>query len=106
VVQQLKYVEIADVLAKRITQGTYPLGKRLPAVRALVDEFEVSDETIRNALSRLAEMGLVQGRERVGTIVIATEPREPAEPSPPRSLAERVAELERWRAEHERHHDG
>jgi DNA-binding GntR family transcriptional regulator len=102
--RRIKYVEVADALAQRIANGDYPVGSRLPGVRTLVVEFQVGDETIRNALARLAEIGLVEGRERVGTIVIATEPREPAAPSPPRSLAERVTELERWRDEHERRH--
>lgn len=101
--REVKYVEVADALASRITDGTYPLGAHLPGVRALVSEFGVSDETIRRALGRLAELGLVEGRERVGTIVIATEARQTKAPER-RSLAQRVADLERWRDEHEGRH--
>lgn len=102
----VKYVEVADALARRIADGTYPVGARLPAVRTLMEEFGVSDSVVQRALGRLAELGLVEGRERVGTIVVATQPL----PEPPRlvdrSLEDRVADLERWVSDHDRRHGG
>ena len=48
-----KYMEIADVLRKRIKDGTYPKDSLLPYQTELVEEFGVSRMTIKNAVNIL-----------------------------------------------------
>jgi GntR family transcriptional regulator len=46
-------------LYKRIKEGFYPPGKRLPSERKICDELKVSRDTVRGAIRRLQEENLV-----------------------------------------------
>lgn len=65
-----KYHLIEVTLATRIREGAYDDGG-LPGERALAAEFEVARVTIRNALQRLGDQGLVVRRQRRGTAAIS-----------------------------------
>ncbi|UUU31983.1 GntR family transcriptional regulator [Streptomyces sp. CA-210063] len=54
---QLQHIE--DVLRSRIADGTYQSGERLPSLRELGREFEVSHSMIASALKPLRSEGLV-----------------------------------------------
>lgn len=54
--------QIADALRGQIEDQRYRLGEKLPSQRDLVDEFEVSRETIRRALARLESEGFIKTR--------------------------------------------
>ena len=56
-----KYMEIADVLRKRIKDGTYPKDSLLPYQTELVEEFGVSRMTIKNAVNKA----------KIDTVIIA-----------------------------------
>jgi len=60
---------IARRLRERIQDGTYPPGSKLPSIPALMTEFAVARDTIRDAIARLANEGLVTPLRGVGTIV-------------------------------------
>jgi GntR family transcriptional regulator len=64
------YAQVAAVLAARITDGTYPAGRRVPSARELAEEFEVSKRTAEAALTALRERGLVRGVVGRGTFVV------------------------------------
>ncbi len=61
------YVQIADIIAARITAGTYTA--KLPAERALAEEFGVSYITQRHAMAILRERGLIVSIHGRGTFV-------------------------------------
>ncbi|MDL4813390.1 winged helix-turn-helix domain-containing protein [Actinomadura opuntiae] len=65
------YQQIADVLTKRISDGTYPLRSRVPSVVAVAEEFKVGKSTAEAAMRLLRERGLTRATHGRGTFVIA-----------------------------------
>lgn len=63
------YRSVTDALRKRIIEGSYPAGKRLPAVSELSREFGVSTITVRRAVRELTLEGLLVGRQGLGIFV-------------------------------------
>lgn len=61
---------VFDQLARAILQGSFAPGTPLPSERLLVERFHVSRNIARQALHRLAEMGLVQVRQGGATVVL------------------------------------
>lgn len=64
------YMQIAQLLRDEIVSGIYPVGSLLPTEDSLCDRFSVSRYTIREALRKLREDGLVNSRQGAGTIVV------------------------------------
>lgn len=62
---------IAEEIRQGIASGDYPHGSRLPTVRALADQHDVSQQTASAAYSVLATLGLVRTDRRSGTRVAA-----------------------------------
>ena len=60
---------IAAKLRRAILDGVYGLNERLPAERDLADLFKTSRGTIREALRRLQELGMVDRQIGSGTFV-------------------------------------
>ena len=69
-----RYVQLAQTLINEIGAGRYPVGSQLPTEFELCVQFGISRSTAREALKRLAQLGLVVRQPRVGTTVRATEP--------------------------------
>lgn len=65
-----RYYQVSNILAKRIADGIYPIGAMLPTEVELCEEFEISRYTVREALRRLTEDGLVRRRQGSGSQVI------------------------------------
>jgi DNA-binding FadR family transcriptional regulator len=63
--------EVTHVLKRRIVRGELAVGERLPSERRLCAEMRVSRSVIREALGRLASLGLVESRQGSGTRVAA-----------------------------------
>jgi GntR family transcriptional repressor for pyruvate dehydrogenase complex len=61
----------AELLLARIQDGTHPVGSRLPPERILVDELQISRAVLREALSSLEALGLVEARSTRGRFVAA-----------------------------------
>jgi DNA-binding GntR family transcriptional regulator len=53
------YVQVADLLAKRIASGQLALHKPIPSESAIQQEFGVARGTARKAVALLRERGLV-----------------------------------------------
>jgi GntR family transcriptional regulator len=64
------YLQVARTLREGIVGGEYPVGAQLPGEDALSARFAVSRYTIREALRRLREEGLVSSRQGAGTVVV------------------------------------
>lgn len=69
-----RYANLAACLAQDIAAGTPPVGSLLPTEAELRAQFGVSRATVREALRRLREIGLVAATHGVGTRVIASHP--------------------------------
>lgn len=67
--------QLADALIAAIQAGQLKAGQRLPTEAALVQRFGVSRTVVREALSRLKTLGLLESRQGAGAFV-----REPADP--------------------------
>lgn len=61
--------QVADVLAAEIRAGRLAAGDKLPTEAMLVDQFSVSRTVVREAVSRLKSLGLVDSRQGSGVYV-------------------------------------
>ncbi|MHB0775385.1 FadR/GntR family transcriptional regulator [Halomonas sp. WWR20] len=65
-------LHVADQLESLITGGSISVGQKLPTENGLCDAFGVSRTVIREAITHLKSLGLVETRRGVGTTVIRT----------------------------------
>lgn len=65
------YFQIKNVIAEQIREGKLASGELLPSEHTLMQMFNVSRATIRQALSELEIEGLIERRQGVGTFVKA-----------------------------------
>ncbi len=73
------YLQLAAVLIARIGNGTYALGRAVPGVDRLTQEFGIARGTARKTLVLLAEMGYVRTVVGKGSFVIERAAAEPAD---------------------------
>jgi DNA-binding GntR family transcriptional regulator len=65
---------MGDRLLSMIKSGRYPVGSNLPTEIELSAAYAVSRHTVREAIRRLQELGLVERRPRAGTTIIRQHP--------------------------------
>lgn len=63
------YLQAADDLRKRIKKGEFPPGTALPSIRTLAREYEISPQTVQNALRELRLAKLIAGQQGRGLYV-------------------------------------
>ncbi len=68
--RKTRYGEIFRALADGIRSGRYPVGGRLPTEIELCAAYGVSRHTVREAIRRLNEQGLIARRPGAGTVVL------------------------------------
>ena len=61
--------QVADAMVVEIRAGRLGVGAKLPTEAALVDQFSVSRTVVREAVSRLKSLGLVDSRQGSGVYV-------------------------------------
>lgn len=64
--------DIVAQLEAMILEGTFKVGERLPAERALAEQFGVSRPSLREAIQKLVAKGLLVSRHGGGTFVAET----------------------------------
>lgn len=64
-----KYVQVSELLIREINAGHWREGERLPVEAELAGELNVAVGTLRKALARLEEQGLLERRQGSGTYV-------------------------------------
>jgi GntR family transcriptional regulator len=69
-----QHQHLAEDLLARIADGTFAVGDRLPTEEQLCAEYGLARGTVRQALGRLNDLGLISRRPRAGTTVIASVP--------------------------------
>lgn len=62
-------LRIADAIRAKIESGEYPPGSKLPGLPALAETYKASLVTVRLALARLRQEGLVMSQQGVGNFV-------------------------------------
>jgi len=66
---QKMYVQIAEQIKSLISEGVLKVGDRLPSERELSTQFSVSRSTVRESLTSLEIMGLIEVKTGLGTFV-------------------------------------
>ncbi len=64
-----KYQKVIDWLTKNIDDGKLRPGEKIPSENELCDKFGLSRQTVRHAIARLSEDGLLESRRGSGTYV-------------------------------------
>ena len=85
-----RFQHVASAIRNKISDGSYPVGSRLPSIAALGTDLGVSHMTVKQALAMLADEGVIASRRGVPAEVLAV----PAAADEPLSLAERLARVE------------
>ena len=63
------YEELASTIRKSINEGIYQTGEKIPSVRLMSQQNEVSITTVLQAYQRLEEQGLIESRPQSGYYV-------------------------------------
>ena len=81
------YEQVADQLAARVQNGVYSPGDRMPSVRRLSTQFDVSISTATQAYQVLEDRGLIEPRPQSGHYVRAllSAPPSPRISDPPKA---------------------
>src|SRR5215470_4771444 len=69
------YYQLENLLRERIMSGVFGAGSRLPTENELIRQYGVSRITVRQALSALAEEGLIERRQGKGTFATERKPK-------------------------------
>lgn len=69
-----RYEQVAEALIAEIRARRIGVGETLPGEIELTERFSVSRHTVREALRRLEELGLIDRQQGVGTVVRARQP--------------------------------
>lgn len=80
--------QIAEAILRAVIAGELPVGSPLPPERELAERLAVNRTSLRQALARLEQIGLVRSRQGSGTIV--QDPATLTDPSVVRVLADRL----------------
>lgn len=68
--QMPRYIQLAQTLVAEVETGRYAVGDLLPTEMELCEQFGASRFTVREALKRLVQMGMVTRQAGVGTRVL------------------------------------
>lgn len=71
-----KYQILAEELRQSIIKNIYQPGDKLPSEMELQEQFQISRQTVRNALELLEKQGFVRSRQGSGTYVVDREAEE------------------------------
>jgi len=69
------YLQIADAIRSRISNGELQAGDRVPSVRSLMRDYGVAIATAQRALTSLRAEGYIRSERGVGSIVTTEEER-------------------------------
>jgi GntR family transcriptional regulator len=69
------YFQLAELLERGITSGSFERGSRLPSEPDLCGQFALSRTTVRQALTRLEQKGLITRDKGRGTFIASSKPR-------------------------------
>ena len=64
-----RWIQVREIMAARIADGTYPPGSRVPSVVALTREFGIAQATAQKVLAALRAEGLTRTEPGMGSYV-------------------------------------
>ena len=67
------YVQLAEILAARIARGDWSPGRRMASESDLVQQYGLARSTVRKAVARLVDEGLVRTVPQRGTYVVGSQ---------------------------------
>jgi GntR family transcriptional regulator len=85
------YRQLVHQVEQALRMGLVDVGDQLPTVKQVVSEVAINPNTVLKAYRELESMGLVEGRQGVGTFVV----HRPSGP-PPSTQAKLARSLARW----------
>lgn len=85
------YLQVVQQVEQALRMGHLQPGDQLPTVKQVVSEVAINPNTVLKAYRELENLGLVEGRQGVGTFVL----RRPQGP-PPSTQARLARSLDRW----------
>ncbi|MCX4823202.1 GntR family transcriptional regulator [Streptomyces sp. NBC_01142] len=96
------YQQVAAAIRQGIADGEFPPGAPLPSEAQLIERYEVSRPTVRNAIAALRSEGLIEVRHGKGSFVRGA-------PTPPLTIVRTISrsgntfapELTEWQQAHE-----
>ncbi len=65
----IKYLQVKEDIEKRISDGEYRSGQRIPSERTLCTQFNMSRMTVRQAINELVKEGKLYREKGRGTFV-------------------------------------
>ena len=69
-----RYLQIAADLRRKISDGTFPVGDKLPSTAELMRYYDASNNSVRAAVKELTIDGLVVGQQGRG-VFVQTKPQ-------------------------------
>ena len=66
-----KYRQIVDQIVSEMARGTYNIGDLLPPEHRMMSAYGVSRHTVRQATQALKQMGVIEPRQGVGSVVVS-----------------------------------
>lgn len=66
----IKYIQLASALRTEIREGVYKATNRLPTEMQLATQYNVSRQTVRQALALLSQEGLIEKRQGSGSHIL------------------------------------
>jgi DNA-binding transcriptional regulator YhcF (GntR family) len=77
-----EFQRVAGELRRRMADGTYQIGTYLPPQRELMEEFDVSRDTVQRALRELSGEGWIVSKQGSGSKVVQIQQIQPLAPRP------------------------
>jgi len=74
------YVEVAERIAEMVAQQTFRPGDRIPSIRSLSRQLQVSINTVKEAYALLEDQRLIEARPQSGYYVCSRLPEVPEDP--------------------------
>ncbi|HVI43684.1 MAG TPA: GntR family transcriptional regulator, partial [Chitinophaga sp.] len=68
--KNFRYIDIADKIEQLINNNTHPAGEKLPSLRIISHQYNVSIGTAIKAFSLLEDKGLIAAREKSGFVAL------------------------------------
>lgn len=70
------YHQLKNILKRKIVNEEWPIGSLIPTELELIEEYQVSRTTVREAVLELVNQGLLQKKQGKGTIVTSSKVEE------------------------------
>lgn len=85
-----KYMQLAELLKKDITNSVFSVGQQIPTEDEMIERFDVSRNTVRQAVKLLVQQGYLTKVQGSGTFVNESGTTDPGKKSYPNRSSKRI----------------